>query len=584
MRPIRTDFVLRACTLSMRALIALAGALLIIAGRTNAASIIAASPSLIDVKTAVAAASEGDTVVVPAGTASWTSCLMITKGITLIGATTVTNAGTQNPTMNDATIIRDESPVNTTSSGLIKVTLSPSQAFRLTGFTFKYGSRTARNNHGVVLLSSTGSSPHLNMRVDHCHFDQLLAPFVELGGWVYGVADHNYLVSGSSSETFLIFHPGYGGRALGDGSWTDFPWFGTNKFFFIEDNTWVGNGAAISSGASDGNFGGRYVIRHNYIINSHTGSHGTEGNTRGVRSAEVYDNTYNSTIAYTAQFRSGTALVHDNVWVGKGSPSHTHHAIVIYRENNGVSLDINSNPFRCAEGSNSWDVNDTEGDGTYIEGHSPHLFESGTVSSGTGTGGTMTDTSKNWTPNKWVGYSIKQTNPSAPSNGKGSYITANTNNTITFYTFNSNRGATLGFVAGDTYQIRKVLVALDQVGRGKGDLLGGSLSSRANTVAGGQHWAHQSLEPAFSWNNVGPNNIAYGFDSGAVPSQAQGKDYFNLGKGLQADSTPSQVSSTYTASLNGADYTGTYTYPHPLTTGASVANPPLPPSNLAIVP
>jgi hypothetical protein len=196
----------------------------------------------------------------------------------------------------------------------------------------------------------------------------------------------------------------------------------------------------------------------------------------------------------------------------------------------------------------------------------------------------MTDTSKNWTPNKWVGYSIKQTNPSAPSNGKGSYITSNTNNTITFYTFNSNRGATLGFVAGDTYQIRKVLVALDQVGRGKGDLLGGSLSSRVNTVAGGQHWAHQSLEPAFSWNNVGPSNVAYGFDSGAVPSQAQGKDYFNLGKGLPADSTPSQVSSTYTASLNGANYTGTYTYPHPLTIGASVENPPLPPSSLAIVP
>ena len=48
---------------------------------------------------------------------------------------------------------------------------------------------------------------------------------------------------GSSSESFVIFHPGYGGRTLGDGAWADFPWFGTNKFFFIEDNTIVGNGA-----------------------------------------------------------------------------------------------------------------------------------------------------------------------------------------------------------------------------------------------------------------------------------------------------------------------------------------------------
>ena len=106
---------------------------------------------------------------------TWTSALLITKGITLVGATTVTNAGTQNPTVNDLTIIQDNSPLNTTQSGLIKATLSPSQSFRLTGFTFKYGSRTTRNNHGVVLLSSTGSSPHFNMRVDHCHFDQLLA-------------------------------------------------------------------------------------------------------------------------------------------------------------------------------------------------------------------------------------------------------------------------------------------------------------------------------------------------------------------------------------------------------------------------
>ena len=149
-----------------------------------------------------------------------------------------------------------------------------------------------------------------------------------------------------------------------------------------------------------------------------------------------------------------------------------------------------------------------------------------------GAGGTMTDTSKNWTPNKWVGYSIKQTNPSAASNGKGSYITSNTNNTITFYTFTTgDRGATLGFAAGDTYQIHRVLTAMDQVGRGKGDLLGGTLSSRVNTVAGRQHWPHQSLEPAFSWNNVGPpNNVAYGFDSGTIPSQGPRQGLFQFRK------------------------------------------------------
>ena len=49
-----------------------------------------ASPSYTDVTAAVASASDGDTVMVPAGTASWTSTLTITKGIALIGATTIT--------------------------------------------------------------------------------------------------------------------------------------------------------------------------------------------------------------------------------------------------------------------------------------------------------------------------------------------------------------------------------------------------------------------------------------------------------------------------------------------------------------
>src|SRR5947207_2269780 len=92
-----------------------------------AASITARSPALADVSTAISAAKGGDTVVVPAGTASWTSVLTITKGITLLGATTITNAGTQNPTVKDLTIIQDNSPLNTTQSGLIKAALNPNE-------------------------------------------------------------------------------------------------------------------------------------------------------------------------------------------------------------------------------------------------------------------------------------------------------------------------------------------------------------------------------------------------------------------------------------------------------------------------
>ena len=38
---------------------------------------------------------------------------------------------------------------------------------------------------------------------------------------------------------FLVAHPTYGGanQINGNGSWADYPWYGTEKFFFIEDNT-----------------------------------------------------------------------------------------------------------------------------------------------------------------------------------------------------------------------------------------------------------------------------------------------------------------------------------------------------------
>src|SRR5689334_22014836 len=46
----------------------------------------AKSPAYIDVNSAIALAAEGDTVVIPAGTASWTQSLTLLKGITLKGA------------------------------------------------------------------------------------------------------------------------------------------------------------------------------------------------------------------------------------------------------------------------------------------------------------------------------------------------------------------------------------------------------------------------------------------------------------------------------------------------------------------
>src|SRR6266480_374734 len=570
----------RSAGLCCKALVVVAGMLLTTAPyRVNGAAINARSPALADVATAIALAKEGDIVSVPAGTVSWNSVLTITKGITLQGATTVANAGTPSTTANDLTVIKDDSPLDTTSSGLIKAALTPTQSFRLTGFTFTHGSRTSANGVGAVhLASSTSNSPQSNMRVDHCHFDHINGRDIQTDGWVYGVADHNFLESVGNGQCFYINDAFYGGQLQGHGAWADYPWFGTNKFFFMEDNTIVGNGSVPTSGAIDAEYGARYVVRHNDFTNCRPGWHGTEGGNRGTRAVEIYDNSFHWKIAPTAMNRSGVALIHDNKWDGAAANSPTHSQIAIFRASGAVAVNTT---YGMADGTSPWDVNDTEGNGTYVEGHAPHVFDSGTVKSGSQSSltATLTDSSKNWSPNQWVGYSVKQTNPSSACYPKGSYIISNTSNTITYsYYAQTDRGPNLKFAVGDTYQIHRILIAMDQVGRGKGELLSGSDSSAINTVTRSRGWPHQALEPAMSWNNgYTPTNTAYGYGDSA-PTEVEGRDYHNLGKGLPADSTPSQVSSTYAAPLNGVAYTGTYTYPHPLTTTL------LPPSNLTVLP
>ena len=416
------------------------------------------------------------------------------------------------------------------------------------------------------------------MRVDHCHFDHIYARNIQTDGWTYGVADHNYIQVQGNGQCFYINGATYGGKLLGHGAWADYPWFGTNKFFFIEDNTMVGNGIVSTSGGLDSENGGRWVVRHNYFINCRPGGHGTEGGNRGSRAVEVYDNTFDWSISYSSMNRSGVYLYHDNQWIGSGKSAQSAHSnIAVFREFGAVSVD---STYGVADGTSPWDMNDTEGNGTFIQGHSPHVFDSGTVTSGSvsASTATVTDKTKNWMPNQWIGYSVKQTHPSSPCYRKGSYIISNTATTITYSLYTSgDRGPLFTFAGGDNYEIHKVLIAIDQVGRGKGDLLSGG-SPAVNTVTGGAAWPHQALEPAMSWNNTYiPTNTAYGYNTGA-PTEREGRDYYDLGGGFPLNTTPSKISSIYTAALNGVTYTGPYTYPHPLTNGL------LPPTNLTVLP
>ena len=532
------------------------------------------------VRACIHSAADGDIVTLPAGTFSWTSGLDITKGITLQGQTTVSAAGTSNPAIKDATIIRDDIP-RTGFSGIVSVRITPSQSFRMTGITFSPGSLTTKPpGDGAFRLNSSGATANNSMRIDHCHFASLYqGKLIWPSGWVYGVADHNVMECPGNTYPFFVTHATYGAanQKGGNGSWADYPWYGTDKFFFIEDNTIIRINALRVNSLVDTLFGARWVARHNYLKDCIPNGHGTEGwAVRGQRANEFYDNTINITVNWGGGAdRSGTALWHDNTFLGVMSANNASMCnLPNFRETPARPRPI----WRIADGTNPWDANDTEGNGTFVEGHLPFLFDSGTDTSSVNSQGVIHDSTKNWAVNQWVGYSIKNTNL---TNAYGSYVISNTSNTITYHYYNGadTGGRYLIFNQGDRYEIHRVLIMMDQNGRGKTDLITGV--PPINKTTGRASWPHSALEPCYSWNNVhAPTGSAMRFNAPAQqPTTKENVDFFNLGIDFPADTTPAAVSSRYKAALNGVDYTGTFVYPHPLVTAAPTPTPSATPSS-----
>jgi hypothetical protein len=481
--------------------------------QVRAATITASSASYSDVSAAIASAVDGGTVIVPAGTAAWTSTLSITKGITLIGATTCdSDAGT----CVDNTIIQDKV---TPRAPLIKITSSLGKSYRVSGLTFQQLATTASTNSLVML---TGNSHSL--RFDHCHFagDPYVDSYVKLVGPVYGVFDHNVLEATAKSG------PGYSyGFRINNGHWTDgmghAAWaaptgFGTGNWFFIEDNYIINRSFETSgkfkmyNGATDADFGGSAVFRYNHFYDIFIGTHGTQGGNRGGRALEIYNNDFhvvNQSGGGWFGTRSGPLVSHDNTFDGKLlSP--------------GIALaDFRAyTPYRGiwnAPVPRYWDVADTS-NGTFTNAANPALtgastptnntgsfnyhpvsglYDSGKVSSGSRT--TLVDTTKSWATNQWQYFTARRL-----SDNTYAFIQSNTSNTLTVAAGDNSR---VNWGSGDQYEIRRMLILLDQPGRGQCDLITGHATGRVyqnvvDAVTGKPGWPNQALEPCYSWNDI----------------------------------------------------------------------------------
>ena len=483
-------------------------------------------------------AQNGDTITLPAGTFVWMTGVTITKGITLQGQTT-TNSTTG--TAVDNTIIQD-SNARRRSGGYPFITMESElgKSYRITGLTFDGGSATTTNNNGAVQL---GGNSH-SVRLDHCHFRESLAHeahWIAITGAIWGVADHNVLKFQNAVEGFYIYMPNWpnpdgSSGANGDGAFAMPTEFGTEKFFFMEDN-YLKSLTGNATGGPDDLRGGRWVWRHNHMYDVSVQGHGTEnGRWRGGRAREVYSNDFHNTTNHgVGGVRSGVTVFHDNTFDGV-APGQSGYQLQAYRS----MFKWIACPFAGATGDNPWDMNDPHG-----------LYESGTASGGGQS--QIIDTTKNWITNQWAGFTAKFT-----GDNQVARIQSNTSNTLNVFYYTDSGGGHV-WQAGDGYQIHRISVALDQPGRGQGDLIVGNppINRRTGTAA----WPNQALEPTYSWNNIyTPNNTPVNITVGTGGFMlVEGRDYFN--------NTP----------MPGYR---PYVYPHPLVTAQPTPPPPPPPSTM----
>jgi hypothetical protein len=481
----------------------LAGTLLI--AQSGAAGTITAKSALFpDVSAAVAAANDGDTVIVPATPTpvSWTSTLTITKGITIQGAGS------------DKTVILDDvarTSANRNGAIVLFSSVTSGQSPRLTGFTFRHGALTTGGDGAIRFL---GTCP--SIRLDHCHFDHIYSRCILISGWLYGVIDHcTFDLQPRGGGFAQVNHPLWGNSVSGWGSWADFPYFGSEKFIFFEDNVITNNGTAANGGSIDATIGGRYVARHNIFNNTNLFYHGSDtgvGPTamRGARAIEIYSNRFTATFPIPAgQNRGGSLLWHDNTYTGtfKGGMG-----LRIYR-----LAEFERSGFKGADGTSPWDCNATEPDGTHVDGHAPYTFATGTHIGGNDSLSVVVSGTQ-WKTDQWAGYSVTNTSRASPYFNGCNFIVSNTNNTLTLQPHFAHPPLPK-FNTGDAFAIHKVLIVIDQPGRGQGDLLVGNPPAPV--------WPHQALEPCYSWNNT-LNNSNLNFSNKESQSiLRENHDYYN---------------------------------------------------------
>ena len=542
----------------------------------------------------------GDTINVPGGSCVWTTGITVPSGIGI----SIIGAGSSSTTIIDAI---------SGSELLVAHPTYGASTMRISGFTFQPQAGTSTGTP-LGLYGTCAASGCPNIRVDNNVFTSgwsqagLSAYSVLLASNVFGVIDHNTIsgTSWSSVDALVnVSHAGYLGTGqTGDNSWASPPSFGTANALYLEDNNFGTGAFGTDCDHSDtvANTGGcRMVIRNNtwtdVSIAGIVQTHGTEstGRPRGANQVEVYGNkaTCNSASGCSGMIglRSGAALVYNNTFTYNSGGFGTNFVGLSVLRNY-----VNFSPWGTCDGSSPYDKND----GT--------VYASGTY---TGTTGStqFVDNTKNWTANQWSSpgspYSLRNI-----TQGWGGEIASNTATQITYVNnpeVNWSIHTQGTWTTGDSYQILRATVCIDQPGRGgPSTLLSGNTPSPAI-------WSGQALIPVYEWGDTksgsgslnGPpvasgslrmirnrdfytENLSQAAQTSAT-SPFDGTTAIGMGHGTAANrpaacttgvgywATDQSTLYTCAATNTWSPYYKPYSYPHPIVSGTAPPPPVTPP-------
>lgn len=297
----------------------------------------AGSTSRADVNECYKNATDGDTIIVPAGNSTWEAPLLVTKSITFQGANLIGSGGVVGGT-------------NITGSGAC-FQLSHTQVIRVTGINFI----------NCTIMGIDAPIAGKWFRADHNSFHAASWTINESEGGCQtqmrhptALWDHNYFFN------YAIHTVGTNcSRSDGDYQdqlWAQAPPFGKGDgVVYVEDNTFDGD---KSINWMDGNYGARLVARFNTIANGggYLEVHSVQGDNRAVQMWEIYQNTMTGTGGFfgLAFIRGGSGFVFGNR-VPSGTESMKLNNV---RSNGGCAVDGTCVTSGLCDGfASRWDQN-----------------------------------------------------------------------------------------------------------------------------------------------------------------------------------------------------------------------------------